>query len=469
MRVEGMAGAPRGRDHGSGMAVRQRGRRRGTSDSPATEVAMNTPVVQGLSRVMLAMWVVLVCACAAGVPPAGDPVPASVPVTPSDPERAVTTPRVIAYVAAWGVRSKGLRITQIPGNELTHIFYAFGRVGADGLASLGDRCLDIGECGEGDRPPEVGAGGNFEQLSALKRSYGHLRMLVSLGGWGGSRYFSDAALTPESRERLVGSTIDVFLRPYPDLFDGIDVDWEYPVAGGAAGNIERPEDRENYTLLLEEYRRQLDALGAERGRRYELAIAAAAGPDRIADLELDRLPKILDFINVMTYDYHTGGRVAHFNSPLRAFAGDPAPLHNVEATMRIFTDAGVPRHQLVVGAPFYGRVYGSVESVGDGLLQPADPRGSPDWGGGAIDYRVLAQRPPEQHGFTRHWHPDAQVPWLYNPATRVWISYDDPESIAAKAAFVRTDGFGGIMFWELGGDDGSLLRAVHEGLELRPR
>lgn len=383
----------------------------------------------------------------------------------ADSERQ-TAPRIIGYLGSWGVRSKGLRIREIPGTLLTHIFYAFGRVGADGLASLGDPCLDIGDCPDG-RPPELAEGGNFEQLRALKRRHGHLKVLISLGGWTGSAHFSDAALTPDGRRRLVESTLDTFIRPYPDLFDGVDVDWEFPVAGGAPGNVERPEDRRNYTLLLAEYRRQLDALGAERGRHFELSIAASARPREIANLELDRLPQILDFINVMTYDYYAGARATGFNAPLRAVDGDPAPERNIEATMRLFTDAGVPRHQLVIGAPFYGRVYGDVGSTDHGLFQAGDAGADTEWGRGSIDYRVLAAREPERHGFMRHWHAEAQVPWLYNPDTRVWISYDDEQSVAAKAAFAREQRLGGVMFWELGGDDGTLLRAIHRGLELR--
>ena len=76
---------------------------------------------------------------------------------------------------------------------------------------------------------------------------------------------------------------------------------------------------------------------------------------------------------------------------------------------------------------------------------------------------MLMQRRPEENGFTRHWSAEAKVPWLFNPATGVWIGYDDPESVRAKAAFARDKALGGVMIWELGADDGSLLRAIHEG------
>lgn len=386
------------------------------------------------------------------------PPPAATQSTPS--------PRVIAYLASWSVRRKGLRVADIRGDRLTHIFYAFGHLSAEGRAALGDGCLDAGECGPGGRgdAAQAAPGGNFAQLRRLKQRFPHLRVLISLGGWGGSRYFSDAAATPETRRTFAMSTIDLFFERFPGVFDGVDVDWEFPVAGGLPENRYRPEDKRNFTLLLAEFRRQLDRLGARQGRRLELTIAASARPAEIANLEASELSRLLDWINVMTYDYHSVDSVAHFNAPLFAVSGDPTPELNVDASMRVFLAAGVPPDRLVVGVPFYGRGYGGVAAERDGLLQRADPARARDWGTGGIDYRLLMGQDPERHGFKRFWHPEARVPWLYNPAARIWITFDDPRSVALKADYARARGFGGVMFWELGGDDGTLLAAIHEGL-----
>src|SRR5947208_15338563 len=305
--------------------------------------------------------------------------------------------RVAAYVASWGVRSKGLRIADIPADQLTHVFYAFGHVAADGRAALGDPGLDSA---------------NFTELRLLKRRFPHLRTLISLGGWGGSRYFSDAAATPEARRALVTSTIELFIRGFPAVFDGVDVDWEFPVAGGLPENGYRIEDRGNFTLLLAEFRRQLDSAGAGERRHYDLTIAASARPWEVANLELAELPRYLDWINVMTYDYHSVDTIAHFNAPLHAAPGDPTPELNIEASLRLFLDARVPPRQLAVGVPFYGRGYGSVAPPPAPPLPQADYTGAPDWGSGGIDYRVLASREPERHGFRRYWQRAAQVPWL---------------------------------------------------------
>ena len=96
----------------------------------------------------------------------------------------------------------------------------------------------------------------------------------------------------------------------------------------------------------------------------------------------------------------------------------------------------------------------------------AEYSGAGEWGTGGIDYRVLMSKEPERHGFRRHWHPEAKSPWLYNAETQVWISYDDSQSVRLKAEYVREHGLGGVMFWELGGDDGTLLGAIHRGLRM---
>lgn len=363
--------------------------------------------------------------------------------------------RVIGYLASWGVRSKGTRIADLPANDLTHIFYAFARIDSTGRVVLGDRCADIGVCRAG---VAADSGGNFAALEKLKRLNPHLKLLISIGGWTGSGRFSDAALTEASRRVFAESAIDVFIRQRPGLFDGLDLDWEFPVSGGMEGNVERPEDKRNFTLLLAEVRRQLDAQGATDGRRYELAIAASARPGEIANLEIARIVPLLDFINVMTYDYHSGSRATGFNAPLYAAKGDPTPVLNIDATVRAYLDAGVPGGKLVIGIPFYGRAYGGVANVNAGLFQPG--AGRPEgWRERDGDWNVLSRTRLQDRKYVRHWEPDSRVPWLYDSSSGTWITYDDPQSVAEKVRYTRNRKLG-VVIWELGGDDGSLMRAI---------
>ena len=383
---------------------------------------------------------------------------ACTPQSPAPPAPPVLGFRVVGYLASWGVRSKGTRIAELPGDRLTHVIYAFGVIGPDGGVALFDPCLDAGECSAGAAPR---AGGNFGQLQLLKQRHPQLKVLIAIGGWTRSGNFSDAALTTESRQRLAESAI-TFMRRWPGLIDGFDIDWEFPVFGGLKENVTRPEDRQNFTLMLAELRRQLDVEGARDGRRYLLTAATAAGGRLIANLELDRITPLLDWFNVMTYDYHSGSAIAHFNAPLHSATNDPTPFYNIDSTVAMYRRGGVPREKIVVGVPFYGRAYGGVHGPNGGLFQPATGP-PPEWATG-LDYRQLAARNPTAHGFVRRWHSEAQVPWLHNDSSGVFITYDDPESIGLKADYVREQGLGGVMIWELGGDDGSLLGAIQSRL-----
>jgi chitinase len=372
---------------------------------------------------------------------------------------AVRPMRVVGYLASWGVRSKGTRIADLPAKDLTHIFYAFGRIAEDGRVVLGDRCLDIGVC---DSARAVNPGGNFAELRKLKGRHPHLKLVVSIGGWTGSGRFSDAALTDSSRRVFTESAIDAYIRQTGGLFDGIDLDWEFPVAGGMQGNVERPEDKQNFTLLLAELRKQLDAQGTADKRHYELAIAVSAGPRAIGNIEIHRIVPLLDFINVMTYDYHAGSNRTGFNSPLYAAKDDPTPALNIDASIRRFIDAGVPPEKLLVGIPFYARAYGSAPNVNAGLFQPATGRAE-GWRPGDGDWKTLSETRVKDPRYVRHWETSARVPWLYDSTSGTWVTYDDPQSVGEKVRYVRERGLGGVMIWELGGDDGSLMRVIAGG------
>jgi chitinase len=372
-----------------------------------------------------------------------------------EPRGSAQPMRVVGYLASWGVRSKGTRIADLPAADLTHIFYAFARIDSTGRVVLGDPCADIGQC----RTATADSGGNFAALARLKQRHPHLKLMVSVGGWTGSGRFSDAALTDASRRRFAESAIDLFIRQRPGLFDGIDLDWEFPVSGGMQGNVERPEDKQNFTLLLAELRRQLDAQGTTDRRYYELAIAASARPREIANLEIARIVPLLDFINVMTYDYHSVSRVTGFNAPLFAAKGDPTPHLNTDVSMRAYVDAGVPANKLLLGIPFYGRGYGGVANANNGLFQPATGRPS-GWRERDGDWNVLSRTRLLDPKYVRHWEPEARVPWLYDSTSGTWVSYDDPQSVREKVTYVRERRLGGVVVWELGGDDGSLMRAI---------
>ncbi|MFL5702228.1 MAG: glycoside hydrolase family 18 protein, partial [Ktedonobacteraceae bacterium] len=268
--------------------------------------------------------------------------------------------RIVGYFTQWGIYSgyfvKNL-VTSGSASKMTVVNYAFGNINAQNL-----QCFEANQAGQGDawadyqRPALASESvdgvadvnnqplrGNFNQLRKLKLLYPNLKVMISLGGWTWSAHFSDAALTEQSRKTFVQSCLNQYiLGNLPQLagdpaggpgaaanvFDGIDIDWEYPASPGNVGNVYRPVDTKNFTLLLAEFRKQLDALGKQTGKHYLLSIAAPAGKTQYAKIQLNKIGQYLDWINLMTYDYHgpweTNGPT-NFNAPLYGSPNDPSP------------------------------------------------------------------------------------------------------------------------------------------------
>jgi chitinase len=374
--------------------------------------------------------------------------------------------RIIGYYAGWTSKSKNFTPADIPADQLTHVNYAFGLIDEEGRAMLMDPEADIGHADVAASPSLGSLKGNFEQLRLLKERHPHLQTLISIGGWTGSGRFSDAVATPEARRQFVASCIALFITRWPSVFDGIDIDWEYPVCCGLPENAYRPEDRRNCTLLFEELRRQLDALGALIGRHFLLTAAIPAGRELPTGcFELRESAAILDWINVMTYDMNGSERsgITNFNAPFRESSGDPRPIEmkrdwSVEGTVEVFEEAGVPREQIVVGVPFYGRGFTGVPNENHGLYQPFDGTMGADY------HTIKADYLPK---FQQFRHSQSEVPWLYDAASGTMLSYDDPDSIARKAEYVKEQGLGGVMIWELSDDDEerSMLTAISSRLQ----
>jgi chitinase len=355
---------------------------------------------------------------------------ASQAVTAAEPHR------VVAYLASWSVPPV------IQAQKLTHLNFAFAHIDAAHRVTL-------------DSP---GAGASLRTLQALKTQNPQLKILLSVGGWQ-AEGFSDAALTDSSRRDFADSAGQL-LRDYS--LDGIDLDWEYP-GQGVAGIKFRPEDRHNFTLLLRTVRATLDSQSAAQKRigsnRYLLTIAAA-DREYFDYTEMDQAHVYLDWINLMSYDF--------FNS-LTPTTGHHAGLYrsehalprdrNADSAVTQFLVAGVPADKIVLGVAFYGRGFAGVTARNNGVNEPYDHFE------GEHSYAELAANLIGKQGFVRYWDARAQAPYLWNPASRVFITYDDPQSIAIKAHYVLDHRLGGMMFWELSQDrDSELLDAITRGL-----
>ncbi len=346
---------------------------------------------------------------------------------------------VIAYVAGY----RDFDFSTIDAKRITHINYAFANV-IDGKVQFDTTNIDNTSLKTTD----------LDILQKLKEQNPDLKLLVSVGGWTWSGNFSDAALTDESRKKFAESCVS-FIKKYH--LDGIDIDWEYPNQEGA-GNIYRPEDKMNFTLLLKEVRNALNELEKSENHKkhYLQTIATGSNKRYIDNTELGEAQKYLDFINIMTYDFYNGwhkttGHHANFSSS----TSPNKDMNSVVKAVDWHLKAGVPKEKLNVGIPFYGRKWEGVEDQNNGLFQPATTVGTIDF------YRNIAKN-INQNGYTRYWDEKAQVPYLWNPTEKIFISYEDEQSIALKIAYIKNLGLAGAMFWEYSDDkDKKLLKVVN--------
>ncbi len=361
------------------------------------------------------------------------------------PATGIPTPTSARLVGYFYGQERGSHVADIPADRLTDILYAFVSVS------------DSGKCVSAN--PTVDAT-DLPQLVHLKMQYPQLKLLISVGGYSQSAHFSDAAFTADSRQRFAQSCVQFMQQHH---LDGIDIDWELPVSGGMPGNVHRPEDKQDFTALLGELRKQLDTLGAQDGQHYLLTVAAPIGPSQYKNIELTAIPQYLDWINLMAYAFYTASSpVTNFNAPLYASSTDPAPTSkrtslNGDAAVRAYLAAGVPASKLVLGVPFYGRGWQAAADVNHGLYQadngPATDSGLPrgTWSDGAISYGSLEKY--YLGHYQRYWQDETQEPWLYDAQSGIFITYEDPQSLGAKADYIRTHTLGGIMIWHLSDDD----------------
>ena len=303
---------------------------------------------------------------------------------------------------------------------LTHLNLAFGLI-KDGRLDL-------------SMLPHIGLVRRFKEQAPA------LRTVLSVGGWGAGG-FSEMAMTEEGRRAFADSCREAVER-YG--LDGIDIDWEYPCSDQAGIGAD-PRDRENYTLLLQALRR---ALGPAR----ILSVAVGAGGDFIAHTHMDQVARIVDYVQLMTYDFRGAfsDRAGH-HAALGPSRGDDTDL-NAMAAVELFFRAGVPYGKMVLGAAFYGRSFPVPSGADHGLLQPSGP------GTETFTFGELTEAFRREHGFTEYWDEAAQAAWLWNG--RQFISFESPEAIGRKCAYVREKGLLGLMYWEHGADPERRLLGV---------
>jgi len=410
--------------------------------------------------------------CGGGTPQPTTPRPTTAaPTTPPPTTAPPTTPpttsppnpggrKVVGYFTEWGVYGRNYHVKNIhtsgSASKLTHILYAFGNT-TGGRCAIGDSYADYDRAytaaesvdGVADTWEPGALRGNFGQLRRLKRMYPHLKVLWSFGGWTWSGGFTQAAQNPAA---FAESCYNLVKDPrWADVFDGIDIDWEYPNACGLTCDTSGPAAFRNLIAALRArfgpsalVTAAITADGSNGGK-IDVADYAGAAP-------------YLDWIMPMTYDYFgafnpQGPTAPH--SPLYSYPGIPQQGFWADAAIQKLKSKGIPANKLLLGIGFYGRGWTGVTQTEPGGSATGAAPGT--YEAGVEDYKVLKNTCPATGtvGGT-----------AYARCGNNWWSYDTPATINGKMSYVKQQGLGGAFFWELSGDtsNGELIGAITNGL-----
>ncbi|OCH95180.1 glycoside hydrolase [Obba rivulosa] len=350
----------------------------------------------------------------------------------------------VGYFVNWGIYGRKYPPQNIPFNNLTHILYAFANLKPDtGEVFLSDSWADQEIHYPGDSWNDQGKNlyGNFKALYKLKKEHRHLKVILSIGGWTYSPSFHPIVVNPALRSKFVASSIRLL---EDHGLDGLDVDYEYP---------QNEQQARGYVDLLRELREGLDAHARRKGidYRFLLTIAAPCGPDNYQKLYVQEMDRYLDFWNLMAYDFS-----GSWDSVANHQANLYGPPISASQAVNWYISRGVARNKLILGIPLYGRSFMNTDGPG----QPYQGIGSGSWEQGVYDYRALP--PPGAHVLRDQ---QAGASWSYNYQTKEMVSYDDEAVGQWKGEYIRNEGLGGSMFWELSGDKESGPR---DGMENGP-
>jgi chitinase len=399
------------------------------------------------------------------------PLVSALPLAANGPENHSKV--VGGYFEEWSIYGANFNIANLQADgvadKLTHLTYAFGDATATGCA-IADSWADYQSPSLPSVSGEPYAGplyGNFGALQQLKQLHPNLKVLISLAGAPG---FSTAASSAAGRQAFVANCIDLFITgnlggglSAAGIFDGIDIDWEFPTAA----------DTENCTLLMQEFRKQLNALGKKNKKQYLLTMFGPAGQQNFSNIQLAQVARQLDYYNIQGYDFHGDWEMqTNHDSPLFDDRQDPAFGENfyIDYTIESYLRAGVPPQKLVLGVPTYGYGWTGVPNVNNGLYQNATALATPPSTDyletpGVATYLTISSLT----GYTRHFDYQRMAVWIYDPSSGTFWTYDDPTTVWLKMGYVNLrvpGGLGGAFVWALKDDDakGTIVKTIAAGL-----
>ncbi|KAH9109229.1 hypothetical protein AeMF1_015665, partial [Aphanomyces euteiches] len=329
----------------------------------------------------------------------------------ASPAEATKYKNVVYYVE-WAIYARNFNIFDMDWSKVTHINYAFGKPTVNNTVAITDSWASLEKKwpDHGDSTTDSGNNlyGNLGQAFKQKLQNRGTKMGLSLGGWSLSDQFSRIASSAESRKTFVKSAVKLM----EDVgLDFIDIDWEYPVEGG--NDIPHsPDDIANLVLLLQDFREEFKTLPF----KAELSVASPAGPEKYRHWDFPAICGLLDFINIMNYDF--SGSFSNYTDHHANLYLDPnhppGDKFSTHRAVQDYINGGCPSEKIVFGIPAYGH----------------------------SDYKVLPQA-----GATEYYDEKVGATYSYDPVAKTFISYEGPKSLAQKLDYIKKYNLGGTMFW----------------------
>jgi chitinase len=319
---------------------------------------------------------------------------------------------VIAYYAGNAAQADSFEV-----EKLTHIIFSF--VHLKGNQANINNARDTA---------------TIQKLVSLKSRNSSLKVILSLGGWGGCATCSDVFSTRKNRKAFANSVKDICQSMGAD---GIDLDWEYPTIEGYPGHKYQASDKQHFTSLVKKLRKTL-------GNKYEISFAAGGFSKYIDEaVEWRKVMKWVNRVNLMTYDLVSGySTTTGHHTPLYS---TKQQIESIDNAVQKLEKLKVPKNKITIGAAFYGRVWEGVPDTAIGLYQPGKFKAM-------VGYKSFTSQISPDSGFIYHWDTLAQAPYIFNPVQKLFVTYDDKRSIELKTKYVIDKELDGIMFWQLTSD-----------------
>jgi chitinase len=334
--------------------------------------------------------------------------------------------KIIAYYTG-----NGEEIKQWPVSKLTHIIYSFLKIQNDTLTFHNEKQEN-----------------NLRQLVDLKMQYPQLKIMVSIGGWGGCAFCSDVFANAKHRNTFAKTTVALF-KQYG--IDGLDLDWEYPAIEGYPGHTFTLADKNNFTELVKDLRQEM-------GNDFLLTFAAGGFVKYLEQsIDWNAVMPLVDFVNLMTYDLVGGyATITGHHTPLQDYRPGQ---ESTTKCVNWLLDKKVPAQKLIIGAAMYARIWENVPAINYGLYQPGTFKQG-------VSFSDFTNYFNDTSGYKYYWDKKAKAPYQYNTSKKLYATFDDKNSIREKTKFIRRKKLGGIMFWELGQDlkNNGLVDEMEKGL-----